>query len=409
MKLKKILKKLKIEKIPKRYLIGANVIVLALIALVFAGPHLPFKKSSFITDGNHPLIKTEAKRIYEDCRYGGEREECYKKEFEPVTKTSGLFFSEHTLYAMQDLDPQLRHCHVLSHAIAQMATRNQPKRWQELLNSVNVDSCGAGFFHGILEAHAGDNPDFEINSDTIEEICVNGTMDFKSRTCAHIFGHLALIEWYGNVDEALPICRGLRQELAQECGTGVFMEDSFQPGLFEHGMVPQLPVRDKARLDRQKARCFNYSHTEGRACWTDLAEIFVEYNNYEPAPAYKECYSAPTKPEGDACYFKAVILMAVSPAYDQPGKMVAPCKFFQDEEAKYNHCVNFMISSLMYYSPKFANRGIELCANIPKKSQAGCFEELGQLLKQRVSAVADREDLCRGTPAEFMDVCVLAN
>ena len=67
MKLKKILKKLKIEKIPKRYLIGANVIVLALIALVFAGPHLPFKKSSFITDGNHPLIKTEAKRIYEDC------------------------------------------------------------------------------------------------------------------------------------------------------------------------------------------------------------------------------------------------------------------------------------------------------------------------------------------------------
>lgn len=406
--MKKILKSIKLEKIPKQYLIGANLLVLALIALVLTIPYL--RQDNFITDAKHPLIQTEARRIYDTCIREGQREECYKKEFKAPTETYGLYFSEHVLYAMQELDLQLRHCHVISHAISQIATRHQPKQWQKLLDSVNVNTCGGGFFHGILEAHAGDDPEFKIDSDTIIKICAPKEIDFRSRSCAHIMGHLSMVEWYGSsLEDALAVCKNIPLQLAQECGTGIFMEDSFQTSLYDHQLVAQLPVRDKARLDRQKERCYRYSDTEGRACWTDMAEIFVEYHNYEPDISYKECYSAPTKPEGDACYLKAVILMAISPNYDQPGKMAPACRFFENETSFYQQCLSFMNSSLMHYSPKFINRGIDLCSNVSDKFKGFCFDNLGKKLNEVVPDVSERSALCAQAPEKFLRACVREN
>lgn len=397
-----------IEKIPRFVLIILNIIILCLIVgliVVTIKPEITqgFRNSS---EQNPSLIKEVAEKIYNSCLYQ-EREKCYKKEFEKPTKEKGLLFSEKVLYSLQNLDPQLRHCHVLSHAISQIATRNQPKKWMELLQIVDVSTCGAGFFHGILEAHVGDDPNFEINPETIKEICVpDNTMDFKARTCAHILGHLVLVENRGKVDEGLVTCRDLPNELALECGTGVFMEDSFKTGLFEHDLVDSLPVRDKERLDRQTKRCRKYSGTEGVACWTDLAELIVEYYNYDPKPSFSGCYSAPTKAEGDACYLKGVILMAVSPKYDEKEKLTSACMPFKDDRGYFERCVNFMVSSLMYYSPKFIDRGNTLCSNIPENHKGKCFKELGRMLQMNVKSVEDRREFCKVIPEKYMSDCL---
>lgn len=390
------------QKIPLKAVLLADTFLAILIFLTLLNAYATGKFAPF----SGPEAKTTAGVIFEVCLREN-KEKCYKKEFTKLTKDEGIFFAQDTLYALQDFDPQIRHCHVLAHEIARIATIEDPSEWKKLLDKVDLNQCGGGFFHGVLEAHTGSDPSFKITSENIKELCQGDRIDdkeFRVRTCAHILGHLTMVETEGKIEPALSICAELSETLAYECYNGVFMEDSFKTSLAVHGLA-ELPVRDKPRLDRQRARCFNYKGLEASSCWTDMAEIFIEYYDYDPVIAYKLCNEAPEDLSRTSCYKKAVTLMAISPSYDKVERLVGPCKPFLKDDQNFNQCNGYMLAGLLFYSPKFTPRAVSLCSNIPQYHQGSCFKRIGELLEMNVPALPERETLCKNAPDEFKQLC----
>ena len=136
-----------------------------------------------------------------------------------------------------------------------------------------------------------------------------------------------------------------------------------------------------------------------------MAEIFIEFYDYDAAITYKLCNGAPEEQSRASCYKKAVTLMPLSPSYDKTERLVTPCKPFLKENEKYSQCYDFMLSGLLFYSPKFANRAVKLCSNVPENHKESCFNKIGTLLKMNISSLSEREVLCKDAPDEFTRLC----
>lgn len=379
------------------------LVILLVLALMKSSPFQIAAPTDPTINKEH-TTSLEAQKIADSCKTSG-RETCYKDAFTMLVKKVGITAAEQTLYDLQDIDPQMRHCHVISHEISKVATRQNPSKWRELMEQVNVDTCGGGFLHGILEAHTGDEPNFKVDAAFINETCYKGQLNFRERTCAHILGHLILLDTEGKIELSLPICAQVDKSFQLDCYNGIFMEDSFKLALAEHGFA-QLPARDGKRMRAQEERCKKYDDTAGVACWTDMAEIFVEFYNYDPQKAYDLCNRAPFQEARNHCYLKAVILMAVSPNFYTKGQLLSECAFYETDDDMYKHCTDFIISSLMYYSAKFVDRAITLCANIADTYKEFCFKDAGEKLKTNITSREERESYCRGTPERYKNLCV---
>lgn len=390
-------------KTPLVMIILADVLLLSLLVVSFLMLLNPSSGKKLEVDLSE--TKASAQQIFKACtlKLG---DDCYKEQFTPLVKEKGLKYAEQTVLDLQDLDPNIRHCHVLSHAISGIATRADPTKWKELLSIVNENICGAGFFHGIIEAYVGYHPDFVINKESIDEICNQGKKDFKESTCNHILGHLLVLENKGEIEPSLPVCNSLDTPRYQsECLNGIFMEDSFKPMLVDHGLA-QTPVRDETRMIKQQTRCLKYSGKEGESCWTDLAEIFEEFYNDDAEKVYKKCHEAPYEAAARACYFKAATLMSVSHNFNTTQQLTSTCTMFIEKEEDYRQCTSSMISGLMYYSAKFTDRGLLLCNNVPDKFKDYCFTDLGQKLTWSVPERDQREQYCKEANPKYHNLCV---
>ncbi|MEX2028137.1 MAG: hypothetical protein WD988_01390, partial [Candidatus Curtissbacteria bacterium] len=211
----------------------------------------------------------------------------------------------------------------------------------------------------------------------------------------------------GNMEEALPTCGTIDDPTnSRECYTGVFMEESFKTILADHGLA-EIPVRDKARMERQTQRCMRFSDIAGQACWIDMAEIFQEYYNNDAKTVYESCNMAPEQQAKTHCYLKAAILMAIAPNLNSKDRLVTVCAPYEQDNNKdlYKKCTNFMISALMHYSSKYTDRGVALCSNISDEFREYCFRDLGEQLKSSVPSTSERLNLCSGTPSKYLKLC----
>ncbi|MDP3763437.1 MAG: hypothetical protein Q8Q92_02145, partial [bacterium] len=321
-------------------------------------------------------------------------------------------FAEQTLYKLWDIEPGTRRCHVLAHIISSTATRQNPEKWREYLETVDYRSCGVGFPHGVMEAHIGDDPSFEINSDSINQFC--SSKDYhRKQSCVHYFGHLLMIQSEGDIDPALDHCNGVESglvegDLAKRCYTGVFMEDGIPLALVEHGIRPKMPDRHSPEYIKEREKvCSNFKGDRAVACWQSLGENYkVFYNN--PQKVYDACFKAPNQEQGTICFFNAAILFAIDPEYLGPNKLTNVCKPAMDTNL-YQKCTRNMLSGLVYSSLKFTERGLLLCQNIPK-NRDWCVEQLGKLLSEAVADPKERLSLCQSAESEkYKKLCARVN
>lgn len=384
--------------------INAILIILALVLSV---------KQILIPRFFHKLdaefFSSEAARIFSLCK-NTDTEKCYKKEFTTLTTNNNFHAGEQTLYALQDLDSTLRHCHVLSHEVGKAAVRANPAKWEEVVNESNPNTCGGGFFHGALEAHAGDDPNFVINKESIDALCVQGgPLDFKARTCTHLMGHLLLIETVGDIEPALPVCQDLAAALSQECYTGIFMEDSYHFSLADHGLA-SVPAHDAAFIEKQKLRCLRFNGIAARACWMDMAELYIEDSGYDIIKTYNLCQAPPEAEAKKECHFKAAVLAVISPDYDDPNKLKNACGMLKTQDDRFEQCSSIIVSSLLYYTPKFTGRANTICSQMEKTDMRGrCYSQLGRELALSTKTPALREPYCQIVPAEYREMCVGKN
>lgn len=386
------------------------IIFLDLILLILLLNFSLIKNEQILTpkDFVSSFFKSEAQKIAAEC-LSQPGWDCFKKEFQKVTRENGLVFAENTLYALQDINPILRNCHIIAHSISQEATREDPSKWKELMNEVNIYSCAGGFLHGILETHMADNPDFKITSDFINDLCSLFKQDEKKRMCSHGLGHLILVEKMGNIDLSIPVCDGVKRDetgMALDCYIGLFMEDHQKFALSEHGIAPH-PAMSGSYAQKLGSDCLNYQGFASSACWNEMAEIYAKAYKYDPDIIYDNCSKAPSADARNHCYLKGVALLTVYFNYDTKDKLLSICQPFLNnkEEPSYKTCLYYMISALMSTSKNFTQRGIILCSNIDEKFRKDCFGDLGIQLKKIVPVSAERKHLCQAAPKEYKLDC----
>lgn len=390
------------KQIPLKIIIIADISISLIILMLIWKSFLLNSSSPVLNESMSDKAKIEAERIVSICPKGSE--ECYKKEFQQLTRKVNLKFSQQVLLSLQDIDQNTRSCHVLAHFMAREETRKNPNKWGELIDQVDVQSCGGGYLHGILEAHLADESNFQITPNVINDICTTG-LPSKRRMCSHMFGHLFLVQNEGYLDKSLPICEKITDDLRYECNIGIFMEDHQKLALADHG-IAQLPVYNNDYGETLIKQCIDHRGTAATACWQELAEIFAKISDYQQKYIYDNCMRADEASSQLNCYLKGVAVMVTHPyKYNSTDELVTVCQPFSGDQKRYDSCLNYIIAALMNYSPKFTERGIKLCSNIEEGERNNCFRELGAQLKTLVPSVTERASFCQGTPNEYLALC----
>ncbi|MDP3792619.1 MAG: hypothetical protein Q8Q89_02715, partial [bacterium] len=321
-------------------------------------------------------------------------------------------FAEQTLYKLWDIEPGTRRCHVLAHIISSTATRQNPEKWREYLETVDYNACEVGFPHGVMEAHIGDDPSFEINSDSINQFCSSKDRH-KKNSCVHYFGHLLMIQSEGDINPALDRCDGVKGgfvegELAERCYDGVFMEDSNPLALVEHGIRPKMPDRRSPEYIKEREEvCSNFKDDRATACWQNLGGSYkVFYDN--PQQVYDACLKAPEQEQKTACVLRSAIAFALDPKFSSFDKLISICEPAIDTDL-YKNCTGKILSGLVNTSIKFTERGLLLCQNIPE-NRDWCVGLLGKLLSEAVTSPKERLSLCQSAKSEeYKNLCARVN
>ena len=384
----------------KNWIIIAHVVVILCIIFVI------IKSSDIKTvySADNILVQNAAQKMAKDC-VSGDREKCYEASFKSLINTYNFSFAEQTLYRLQDLDPMTKSCHVLAHALSRDAVRKNPSDWLSLFDSVDVNACGSGFLHGVLEAHLGDDPNTKFDGELSEKVCNRGTDDYRKRMCTHFMGHFFIVNTNDHVELAVPYCDGVSQNLKFDCLDGVFMEHNQKIALDDHKLA-SLPDYTPEYAKSLQDVCLSQNGIAGSACWTEMAEVYAKTFGYNADKIYSHCLAG--KEYSQSCYGKGQTILSTYPLELSPKELTDICKFYPTENGA-KGCMSNVISSLMYYSPKFTSRGLTMCENISKYGE-WCAKELGQKLALMVPSVDDRRLFCQSAKDEkYKNLCVQAN
>lgn len=374
-------------KIPTKIIILFDLALLGLAAFAFFGP----KNESVFRELKAEEIKTLSQTIAGKCQGSGWHD-CYQKEMPKITKDYGLAPSEQVLLAVQEIDQNAKNCHVIAHLMSREAYNRNPDEFDELLQSLNVNACGSGFLHGVMEAYLGQHPETEVNGDFAGNICTKKIEQYWQRMCAHFMGHIFLVENSGVIDQSLRLCDAVKMEWRFDCFNGLFMEDHQKLALAEHGIAP-LPTLTPDYMKSMEETCLQYSGPKGQACWTEMAEMYAHAYGYDPEIIYKGCQKGPDAASQQICYGKGIVVTAVYTGFDTADKLTGICKFYKNTP-QFSWCVNSIISALMFYSPKYVDRGLTLCTSIGSNYQTGCLENLAARLQSILPQTAERIELC---------------
>lgn len=131
--------------------------------------------------------------------------------------------------AVLDDEPRIKQtCHALVHYIGQSVYREYgdvPKSFNECSKQI---ACGEGCYHGVVEAYMQDTGDL-LQGDAAANLC---RQDFAEnqityRACNHGIGHSLMLLSDGDVPQSLKQCDVLKEDLRDDCYSGVFMENVF--------------------------------------------------------------------------------------------------------------------------------------------------------------------------------------
>lgn len=388
--------------LPRNPLIIINIFLF----LIFFALTFHFFIRPLIVD--KPIDKTslakEAQAIADSCRQK-DVEKCYEQKLAILSQNQGLTYAEQTLDALQDIDPFTRSCHVLAHRISEAATRRNPDSWEKFLAEVDVNACGGGFLHGILEAHTSSNPDFVISSQAIDELCSTGSFG-RRIMCSHMLAHLVLLQKNGKMEDALTTCDGIRDELRFQCFDGLYMETHQKNIMVDHGLV-KPPEYTKAYAKELAQKCDSFDGIRAKACWTEMAEVFAKANNYNKERVFQGCNTSQKEANRISCYLeKGVAILVTYPAYYSLEKIKGVCDPYKNDKSLFTTCLQTSISALMNYTVKFTDRAVSICSNVAEdKSKKDCFTYVGEWLKRKDTSLNEREDLCKNAPEPYKKIC----
>jgi hypothetical protein len=177
-------------------------------------------------------------------------------------------------------------CHSFTHAIGNAALVKFDNNISKSIE-YNVDVCGGGYIHGIIEKYLQLKPNA---GDEILTLCTNP----NDPGCFHALGHgLMLMNKY-NIITSVDGCQKLNL-IAQRsfCGEGVFMEN-FDSENTEDSEKPFLNTAEPNEI------CPNYENSFRNACYY-YSGRYVFKTNKNPIDSLQICKQAPTDQDSADC------------------------------------------------------------------------------------------------------------
>jgi hypothetical protein len=321
----------------------------------------------------------DSKKLYDICKTSSYRNKCYSDQFYILTKKENLSHAVDTLNHLQEKDPQnTRGCHFIAHKITQAETEKNPDDWKGVLKNLSPYLCSGGYIHGAIEVHLANNPSFRLNSESILDICrrVSDQENFVDQSCTHIMGHLILVQSEGEIPKALEDCHEIPDEHSRfECFSGTFMENLTSENLIAHGLRTNPPLWNLEYMKEIENLCRKYTGLLAKACWKEIAHLYVTVNRDDPLKIYSACKTSQNKEFIDECYLYSVGIMTNNSSFNE-ADLLNVCHQFAESDPIFGKCMWGMIDAMLMSSPNSTNRPISLCNRTFSTYKQKCFEEI---------------------------------
>jgi hypothetical protein len=341
----------------------------------------------------------------EECNNSPDKNHCYPQFFYDLTKKTEHKRASLALIHLQKLNPQdTRGCHFIAHKISQAEVEKNPKNWENVLREVSPSLCTGGFLHGVLEVHAGYDPEFEINNETVTEICRNmiGLKSrFGERSCYHSMGHLLLMQKEGEIDPAVNQCDTIKYPNARyECLSGAFMETITQENLLAHGYVAKRDPWDREKALITEKLCSIYSGMAAKACWKEISFLYFAIHVSDPIGLYNECQTAPNQEMRDECFIYGAGNVVHTTRFDQKN-LVKVCHQFPIENPLFRPCMTQIIGSLLTGSTDNLDKVLDLCDQTYDSFKQMCYPMILGVLQRNNESKSILEKACGNIPKDI--------
>jgi len=383
----------------KKILLAITILVIVLLATgkgQTLSTDLPAGKA-----GSQGLT-LESREIASACKQLQNREQCYAKAFENLTKSTDRNYAFKILRELQKVDPEARGCHFIAHAISTAETQKDPSKWKELMNSSPPD-CSYGAAHGALEVYASTFPEGKLPKEEIPNLCNNP----DTNNCTHILGHLLLVLNENDIPESLKSCQSLPHDSLGkfECMTGVFMERITALNLEVHGLATKEALNWAERVPELETLCRAQTGIPSVACWKEIVHAaLIKFKN-DPQQIVDFCEQAPGEEETRQCIDHSLGIMAAGYNF-QLDKMDPICGVRVKNTDFPNRCYANLVAATLSTLPQEIPSAVKFCAKINPKYQESCFAMIGNSLRraspEHKTTLAQE---CLHAPESFRERC----
>lgn len=352
---------------PKSYKqnLATSLLIAALLFAVGATLYLPSRSASLSASAQEV-----SNQVYNQCHKNANGS-CYQDVLIEVVTDYGLPFGVSVLTALQEKDPAVRFCHSLAHEMGAVAVANEPEKWSALVKEIDPMGCSGGYFHGVLEGHAGATGGRKLDAQEITNLCGNA-FSFQAGTCAHLLGHLLMVDTLGSIPEALGSCELYSVEtLERECFSGVFMENMTKENLLDHGLAQQKSW-DLESINENERLCRKYDGQIAMACWGEMAHMYAAVYNDDTPTVFKLCKNSGTDNLAEYCYLRSVAKMSVT--LGDQAKINTICNIFTETESA-RMCISYAINSMLNNSKAFLPRAEMFCEHTGN-NKSYCLEAI---------------------------------
>jgi len=358
--------------------------------------HHPKKASSI----HEKALSETALELRKGC--SGSKETCYVNAFNRLTIKAGPEAAIQTLLALQKIDPSTLACHPIAHAIGRAAYQLDKKNWRS--NFANATTlCSYGVGHGLIESYSQTLPVGAItNPGILLDICKN-----QAPACPHVFGHILLIEYKGDLAATLQKCAVFHAGIMRDyCYNGVFMEEVSPVTLVEHGLRQRSYLDFVPRLPALISLCNSYSDKNiSSQCWGELSQPALKKFENNPEEVFKFCDSAPIKEARTRCDDRIIASFTITNGFDL-NRTREVCALHADIPGFENDCIALIVSTALgHYPPTFIDQALDFCKSEESQYKAKCFNAI----KNRLHARLNPDSLnttCKRFPPEFQNDCL---
>jgi hypothetical protein len=225
---------------------------------------------------------------------------CYKTFFNKYTVENTR---EKSIELFQNLAKKdenfIDNCHYVFHGIG--AGEYQKQQNISKVFSVTMDSklfdtfptCSNGYFHGAVEAYAGETNNPKILLEKLDTVCgtqIPGVWDSHtpgiwaskqiSIDCYHGIGHASFIQLENDLKESINLCNNLNTyaHMQQMCRTGIFMEYIRSKGYNTESKILTKDNKENTDLKAMSfAACENIELKYRGECFNQQAYLLEEF------------------------------------------------------------------------------------------------------------------------------------